>query len=277
MLVVADLMVRDAPGEARALFDDLMASIETNDAGKKWTSQIGKLRHEAKTPLKFPHFVGTAAEVADQLIEAKSRYDVTGVLFRLPVWSAQEVLRLAPVSRFWKPRAFGGIRRRAAIPGRDPVAVGIAPMCAVRLYAESSRKIQNSRMSGKGVMDIRFDGRVALVSGGAQGIGQAMAVAFRDSGARVHLVDRDPNVLEIGRALQAAAHVVDLSERAAATQLVRTIVTGRGIWTFLPSRQAVLRVLLACHSRRLRRRIGIGFPARTSRARFGLRRPPRRS
>ena len=77
-------------------------------------------------------------------------------------------------------------------------------------------------------MDIRFDGRVALVSGGAQGIGRAMAVAFRDSGAQVHLVDRDPNILEIGRALHATAHVVDLSNRDATAQLVRTIVDQEG-------------------------------------------------
>ncbi len=111
VLVVADLMIRDEPGEAKALFDDLMASIESNEAGKKWTSQIGKLRHEAKTPLKFPHFVGTAAEVAEQLIEANKQNELTGVLFRLPVWSAQEVLRLGPVFEILE-RA--GVRRHPA-------------------------------------------------------------------------------------------------------------------------------------------------------------------
>lgn len=77
-------------------------------------------------------------------------------------------------------------------------------------------------------MDIRFDGKVALVSGGAQGIGQSMAVAFRKSGARVHLVDRDARIMEIGRELDMMAHVADLSERAAATQLVRKIADQEG-------------------------------------------------
>lgn len=77
-------------------------------------------------------------------------------------------------------------------------------------------------------MDIRFDGRVALVSGAAQGIGRAMGAAFRDSGARVHLVDRDAAVEEVGRDLGLPAHVADLSDRAASAALVREVVAGEG-------------------------------------------------
>lgn len=77
-------------------------------------------------------------------------------------------------------------------------------------------------------MDVRFDGRVALVSGGAQGIGRAICVAFRDSGARVHVVDRDPAIREIGRELGIAAHVADLSDRAAAADVVRQVVAADG-------------------------------------------------
>lgn len=97
VLVVADLLIRNEPGEAIGLYEELMAGIETNEAGKKWSGQIGRLRNEKKTPFKFPHFVGTATEVAEQLIEARSYWGVNGVLFRLPIWSPQEVLRLAPV------------------------------------------------------------------------------------------------------------------------------------------------------------------------------------
>jgi dimethylsulfone monooxygenase len=97
VLVVADLLIRDEPGEAKQMFESLMASIETSDAAKKWSGQIGRLRNEKKTPFKFPYFVGTAAEVAEQLIEAKAYWKLNGVLFRLPVWSPQEVLRLGPV------------------------------------------------------------------------------------------------------------------------------------------------------------------------------------
>jgi 3-oxoacyl-[acyl-carrier protein] reductase len=72
-------------------------------------------------------------------------------------------------------------------------------------------------------MDIRFHGRVALVSGGAQGIGRAIGVAFRNAGARVHLVDRDESVRAAAQEAGMEAHVADLSDREAATDLVRKI------------------------------------------------------
>lgn len=97
VLVVADLLIRDKPGEAKALFDRLMGSIEGNEAGQKWSSQIGKLRAEKTAPFKFPNFVGTPEEVADQLLAAHHDHGLNGVLFRLPVWSPAEVSRLTPV------------------------------------------------------------------------------------------------------------------------------------------------------------------------------------
>ncbi len=77
-------------------------------------------------------------------------------------------------------------------------------------------------------MQIDFKGRVALVSGAAQGIGRAMAARFRDSGARVHVVDRNPAVLETGRDLGLVAHVTDLADRAAVAALVRAVVAQEG-------------------------------------------------
>ena len=40
-------------------------------------------------------------------------------------------------------------------------------------------------------MHIRHDGRIALVTGAAQGIGQAIAKGLSDGGARVHVADLD--------------------------------------------------------------------------------------
>jgi 3-oxoacyl-[acyl-carrier protein] reductase len=77
-------------------------------------------------------------------------------------------------------------------------------------------------------MDIRFDGRVALVSGGAQGIGHAIGVAFRNAGASVHLVDRDESVRAAAQEAGMEAHVADLSDRKAATELVRKIAEADG-------------------------------------------------
>ena len=37
----------------------------------------------------------------------------------------------------------------------------------------------------------RLDGRVAIVTGGARGIGQAIAAAYAAEGARVFIVDRN--------------------------------------------------------------------------------------
>ena len=76
-------------------------------------------------------------------------------------------------------------------------------------------------------MDIRFDSRVVLVSG-TQGIGQAIAAAFQQAGARVHLVDIDPQVTAAGAALGVTAHVADLADRSAASALIAKIVAQEG-------------------------------------------------
>ncbi len=78
-------------------------------------------------------------------------------------------------------------------------------------------------------MDLRFDGRVVLLSGAAQGIGRAMASAFREAGARVHLTDLDAVGLEAaGAALTVPVHACDLADRDAAHALVRDIIGAEG-------------------------------------------------
>ncbi|MCP5025376.1 MAG: SDR family oxidoreductase [Actinomycetia bacterium] len=46
-------------------------------------------------------------------------------------------------------------------------------------------------------MDVRLDGRVALITGGSRGLGLAMAREFAASGARVATVARDQKVLDM--------------------------------------------------------------------------------
>jgi len=48
-------------------------------------------------------------------------------------------------------------------------------------------------------MDIRLDGRTALITGGSDGLGRAMANRFAESGANVAILARDPGKLEEAR------------------------------------------------------------------------------
>lgn len=78
-------------------------------------------------------------------------------------------------------------------------------------------------------MQIRFDARVALVTGAAQGIGRAIAAALVDAGARVHLADLDADgVTASAEALGANAHVADLGSPEAARVLVDAILAADG-------------------------------------------------
>lgn len=96
ILVVADLLIRDEPGEGTALMEDLMGSV-VGEAGKRWMGQMARLRRTEGSPGVFPAFAGTPAEVADQILAAREQWGLNGVLFRLPLWSAEEMLRVKPV------------------------------------------------------------------------------------------------------------------------------------------------------------------------------------
>lgn len=78
-------------------------------------------------------------------------------------------------------------------------------------------------------MHIRFDSRVALVTGAAQGIGRGIANALHASGAKVHVAD----IGEIGWSSEASkagitSHCADLGQRAAARSLVEQVISADG-------------------------------------------------
>ena len=78
-------------------------------------------------------------------------------------------------------------------------------------------------------MPDHLTGRVALVTGAAQGIGQAIARVLHEAGARVHVTDRDAEgVATFGAAQGLSSHVADLGHRIAVDALITDVIAESG-------------------------------------------------
>ena len=86
---------------------------------------------------------------------------------------------------------------------------------------------------------VRFDDAAVVVTGGAQGIGRAIASRFAELGARITLVDVDPAVGEAARALATQhgatvdARTLDVRESVQVSALAREVLTAgvrRLVW-----------------------------------------------
>lgn len=78
-------------------------------------------------------------------------------------------------------------------------------------------------------MNIRFDGKLVVVSGAGHGIGRTIAATFANLGAVVHACDLRPEPLaETARLTGATAKVLDLTDRPAATAWIRDIEQSAG-------------------------------------------------
>ncbi len=66
-----------------------------------------------------------------------------------------------------------------------------------------------------------LEGKVAIVTGAASGIGRAAVSVFTGEGARVVAGDRSPAVHEVGKSGEVVPLVADVSRREGAAALVR--------------------------------------------------------
>ncbi len=78
-------------------------------------------------------------------------------------------------------------------------------------------------------MRIDLTGRVAFVTGAAQGIGKAIALELRAAGATVVIADMDGDGLGAFAVSQGfTARVMDVSERSAAHRAIADVVAAHG-------------------------------------------------
>ncbi len=81
---------------------------------------------------------------------------------------------------------------------------------------------------------MRLAGKIAVVTGAGNGIGEAMARLFSAEGAHVYITDMDGNAAEkvavdlVGNGLAASSLAVDVTRGQDVTQLMRTIKSGHG-------------------------------------------------
>ena len=97
-------------------------------------------------------------------------------------------------------------------------------------WSASSHNVLFTRTAEDSIVSIvhDFNGRVALVTGAAQGIGHDIAAGLLAGGARVHVADINLEGLAPISALGAVPHHLDIADRAACLAMVRDIIAAEG-------------------------------------------------
>lgn len=91
----------------------------------------------------------------------------------------------------------------------------------------------------------RLDGKVAVVTGGAKGIGRGIATALAEAGADIAVVSRTPDpdiektILELGR--RYIHHSADLTKRAQTRNVIPTIMDKMGDLDILVNNAGIIR------------------------------------
>lgn len=95
ILITAIVLVRDKPGEAEREYEEIMNSCDPEVLGMMSASR-SKITQGGKQS-DFPTFLGTADQVAQQIIDLHGETGLTGLMFRIPYWKPEEIARLEPV------------------------------------------------------------------------------------------------------------------------------------------------------------------------------------
>ncbi|HLO76880.1 MAG TPA: SDR family NAD(P)-dependent oxidoreductase [Magnetospirillum sp.] len=85
-----------------------------------------------------------------------------------------------------------------------------------------------------------MNGKVAVVTGAARGIGLAIARRLAGAGVRVVLTDVDPSVAETARELDGLAQVADMGDAAQVAELYRTVFKSCGRVDILVNNAGIL-------------------------------------
>jgi 3-oxoacyl-[acyl-carrier protein] reductase len=73
----------------------------------------------------------------------------------------------------------------------------LAPVALSKRWLQ--RKIRSVAKPGEKIMEVRLDGRTAVITGASEGLGLAMAREFAESGANVAMIARSADTLEAAR------------------------------------------------------------------------------